>query len=42
MTEEWLEPWLLKEEEELYNNISADDEDEWNEYIDKGINKYFD
>ncbi len=39
MTDEWLYPVLLKEEEQLYN---VPIEDETEVYTDKGINNYFD
>ena len=40
MTEDWLYPLILKEEEELYETeIPEDEEEEY--FIDKGINIYF-
>ena len=39
MTDEWLYPVLLKEEETLYD---APMEDEEEIFMDKGINNYFD
>jgi hypothetical protein len=39
MTDEWLYPVLLKEEDQLYD---APIEDEEEIYMDKGINNYFD
>ena len=43
MTDEWLEPWLVKEEDGLWDKMPADGDEEDSDYfIDKGINKYFD
>lgn len=41
MTDEWLYPILLKEEEKLLDRKVPDDEEE-SIFIDKGINEYFD
>jgi hypothetical protein len=40
MTDEWLYPVLLKEEDKLFNVIKEDDEEEI--IMDRGINNYFD
>lgn len=42
MTDEWLYPILLKEEEKVYESYKPkDDEQEDDVYVDKGINIYF-
>lgn len=40
MTDEWLYPVLLKEEEKLYD-VTIEDEEE-DIFMDRGINNYFD
>ena len=40
MTDEWLYPLILKEEEDFLNKKILDDEGDI--FIDKGINDYFD
>jgi hypothetical protein len=40
MTDEWLYPALLKEEDKLFNVTKEDDEEEI--IMDRGINNYFD
>ncbi len=40
MTDEWLYPLILQEEEDFLNNKILDNEGDI--FIDKGINDYFD
>jgi hypothetical protein len=42
MTDEWLDQWLVYEEDMIWNNVTADDEEGSDKFMDQGINKYFD
>jgi hypothetical protein len=42
MTDEWLYPLLLKEEDALFDTPMPDNPDDDKIFMDKGINNYFD